>query len=269
MKVVRFFVNEASDQAHVPRQGVLTGSLIKEISGDIYKDWAYTGEVFTENEVHLTVPLEVNHIIGIGKNYVSSTEELASVQVPKLPVFFFKPTTSVIGQGDPIVIPNDLEEVKFESELAVVIGKEARNLKESEVEDIIYGYTIGNDVTAPQYFHEDGHWTLGKSFDTFTPLGPAIVTDLPLEQVIVKAIHNGEEKQNSPTELMIVSIQNMIACLSRVMTLKPGDVILTGSPAGADFLKEGDVITCEIQEIGKLTNPVVHAIHLSHTSRSH
>ena len=255
--------SKAVEHGQVPKQGVLTGSLIKEISGDLFSDWSYTGVVYSESDVCLTVPLDVNQVIGIGKNYVGSTEELDSVQLPTLPVFFFKPKSSVIGPNDPIVIPHDLEEVKFESELAVVIGKEAKNLKESEVDEVIYGFTIGNDVTAPHYFHEDGHWTLGKSFDTFTPLGPAIVTDLNPDEVVVKAVHNGEEKQHSSTQLMIVPIRTMVAYLSRIMTLKAGDVILTGSPAGAEFLKDGDVIVCEINGIGKLSNQVVHATHPS------
>jgi 2-keto-4-pentenoate hydratase/2-oxohepta-3-ene-1,7-dioic acid hydratase in catechol pathway len=268
MKMIRFYEKNRHDQASVPKQGVLTGSLIKEISGDIFKDWDYTGKVYSENEVSLTVPLEVGHVIGIGKNYVGTEEELSTVQVPKLPVFFFKPNSSVIESNVPIVIPGDLDEVKFESELAVVIGKEARNIKESDVDDVIFGFTIGNDVTAPQYFHEDGHWTLGKSFDTFTPLGPAIVTDLNPDDLIVKAIHNGVEKQNSSTQLMIVPIRTMVAYLSQIMTLKPGDVILTGSPVGADFIKEGDTISCEIRGIGKLSNQVVHATNPSITSRA-
>jgi 2-keto-4-pentenoate hydratase/2-oxohepta-3-ene-1,7-dioic acid hydratase in catechol pathway len=266
MKIVRFYEKNPSDQASIPKQGVLSGSLIKEISGDIFSDWDYTGEVYSDREVNLTVPLEVRHVIGIGKNYVGTEEELTSIHIPKLPVFFFKPNSSVIGSSAPIVIPSDLEEVKFESELAIVIGKEARNIKECEVGDVIFGYTIGNDVTAPQYFHEEGHWTLGKSFDTFTPLGPAIETDLNPDEVLVKAVHNGVEKQNSSTQLMIVPLRTMVAYLSQIMTLKPGDVILTGSPVGADFLKDGDTISCEIEGIGKLSNQVVHATNPSITS---
>ena len=122
--------------------------------------------------------------------------------------------------------------------------------------DYVFGYTISNDITAPKFFHEDGHWTLGKSFDTFTPLGPVIETEFDALAARIEAVHNDEKKQDSPTSLMIVSIQRMIAYLSNVMTLKPGDVILTGSPVGAEFLKENDEIACIIEGIGTLKNKV-------------
>lgn len=153
------------------------------------------------------------------------------------------------------MIPPSLDEVKFESELAVIIGREASHIAEEEALDYIFGYTIGNDVTAPQYFHPDGHWTIGKSFNSFTPLGPFIETDLNPFNARIQAIHNGILKQDSPTELMILSIPFMLSYLSRVMTLLPGDVLLTGSPAGAEFIRSGDTIECIIDGIGSLSNP--------------
>ena len=135
-----------------------------------------------------------------------------------------------------------------------MIGKEAKNIEAEKALEYVFGYTVGNDVTAPQFFHNDGHWTLGKAFDTFTPLGPFIETELDPSDIHVTATVNGEVKQNSSTELMIVPLREMIAYLSTVMTLFPGDVILTGSPTGAHFVKDGDIIACEIEEIGSLTN---------------
>ncbi|MFJ5769918.1 fumarylacetoacetate hydrolase family protein [Psychrobacillus sp. NPDC093180] len=236
--------------------GVIEDEIINEIRGDIFGDWTYTGNSFSVNEVAYLAPIKPNQIIGIGANYVSNKEEIPA-SLPEIPVFFFKPTSSVIGPEDAIVIPKGITEVKFESELAIVIGKEARNIAEAKVLDYIFGYTVTNDVTAPQYFHKDGHWTIGKSFDTFTPLGPVIETKLDPYQVQVKARLNGEEKQNSGTELMIISITRMISYLSAIMTLKPGDVILTGSPVGAELISVGDIIECEINEIGKLRNTLV------------
>jgi 2-keto-4-pentenoate hydratase/2-oxohepta-3-ene-1,7-dioic acid hydratase in catechol pathway len=125
--------------------------------------------------------------------------------------------------------------------------------------DYVFGYTVGNDVTAPQFFHQDGHWTIGKSFDTFTPLGPVIETELDPLAVKVEARLNGVEKQNSATELMIIPIRRMVSYLTKVMTLKPGDVILTGSPIGAEFVGAGDTIECKIKEIGTLRNSFVLA----------
>jgi 2-keto-4-pentenoate hydratase/2-oxohepta-3-ene-1,7-dioic acid hydratase in catechol pathway len=179
--------------------------------------------------------------------------------LPEIPVFFFKPTSSVIGPEQEIIIPEDIEQVKFESELAIIIGKEAKNVPESEVLDYVFGYTVGNDVTAPQYFHQDGHWTIGKSFDTFTPLGPVIETELDPFAVTVEARLNNNQKQNSGTELMIIPIRRMVSYLTYVMTLQPGDVILTGSPVGAEFVGAGDVIECKIKEIGSLQNTFVTA----------
>ena len=253
MKFARFKV-EGSEVY----QGVLTEDTMKVIEGDLFGDWTYTGETFSVSEVTLLAPVEPNQIIGIGANYVSNKADLPS-ELPEIPVFFFKSTSSVIGPEADIVIPEGIDEVKFESELAIVIGKEAKNVPEAEVLDYVFGYTVGNDVTAPQFFHQDGHWTIGKSFDTFTPLGPVIETELDPFQVNVEAKLNGVEKQNSETELMIIPIRKMISYLSTVMTLKPGDVILTGSPVGAEFVGAGEVIECEIKEIGSLRNTFVAA----------
>lgn len=253
MKFIRFKAH--NDIIH---KGIVTDDGIAEIKGDIYSDWDYTGSTFAINEVKLLAPLEPNQIIGIGANYVAQEKDIPS-ELPEIPVFFFKPTSSVIGPDQEIVIPEGINQVKFESELAVVIGKEARNIAEDDILDYVFGYTVGNDVTAPQFFHQDGHWTIGKSFDTFTPLGPVIETDLNPFKVIVEARLNKVEKQNSSTKLMIIPILRMLSYLSSVMTLKPGDVILTGSPVGAELVGPGDVIECSIKEIGALENTFVAA----------
>jgi 2-keto-4-pentenoate hydratase/2-oxohepta-3-ene-1,7-dioic acid hydratase in catechol pathway len=250
MKFTRYRENSATNT------GVITEDTIREIKGDIFGEWEYTGKTISLGEVTLLAPLEPNHIIGIGANYVSKVEDRPH-ELPEIPVFFFKPTSSVIGPEAQIIIPEGIDQVKFESELAIVIGKEAKNVPESEVLDYVFGYTVGNDVTAPQYFHQDGHWTIGKSFDTFTPLGPVIETELDPFHVSVEARLNGIEKQNSATELMIIPIRRMVSYLTKVMTLKPGDVILTGSPVGAELVGANDVIECEIKEIGTLTNTFV------------
>ncbi|WP_456279226.1 fumarylacetoacetate hydrolase family protein [Bacillus sp. AK128] len=250
MKFARFLANNET------YTGVLTEETIKVISGDLFSNWEYTGDTYKLAEVKLLAPIEPTHIIGIGANFVTKVEELPS-ELPEIPVFFFKPTTSVIGPEDEIIIPKGIDDVKFESELAVVIGKKAKNVEEANILDYVFGYTIGNDVTAPQFFHEAGHWAVGKAFDTFTPLGPVIETELDPFQVRVEAYLNGVEKQNSGTELMIVPIKKMLSYLSHVMTLQPGDVILTGSPVGAEMVGEGNVIECTIKEIGTLKNSFI------------
>lgn len=252
MKFARFSVDDAV------HSGIVENDRIKEIQGDIFEQWRYTGDTYSIQEVKLLAPVQPNQVIGIGANYVGNQADLPKV-LPELPVFFFKPVSSVIGSEEEIVIPKAVDEVKFESELAVVIGKTAKNIEENEALDYVFGYTIGNDVTAPQYFHSDGHWTIGKSFDSFTPLGPVIETELDPALVRVEAKVNGVEKQNSPTEWMIIPLKKMIAYLSTVMTLQPGDVIFTGSPLGAEFIKETDVIECVINEIGTLRNTLIQA----------
>lgn len=235
--------------------GIVTKNCIEEIKGDIFADWEHTNQLHNIEDIELLEPVTPRHIIGIGANYAGKTEDLPA-SAPELPVFFYKPTSSIIGSGKPIIIPSQIEEVKFESELAVVIGEKASQISEKEATDYIFGYTVANDVTAPQFFHEDGHWMVGKSFDTFTPLGPYIETELDPDQATVKAYLNGKKKQDSPTKLMIVSLRKIIAYLSSVMTLKPGDVILTGSPLGAEMMKAGDEIVCKIDGIGGLRNTV-------------
>lgn len=251
MKFARFTVGAGG----IIRSGVLIDQNIQEIEGDIFEAWEYTGEVYSIETVKLLAPLKPNQVIGIGANYVALGQEVPET-LPEIPVFFHKPVSSVIGPEDKIVLPEQVEEVKFESELAVVIGKKARNIPESEVLDYIFGYTIGNDVTAPQFFHPNGHWMVGKSFDTFTPLGPVIETDLDPFTARVQAYHSGVMKQDSSTNLMIVPLRYMVSYLSRVMTLMPGDVILTGSPVGAEFMRNNDVIECRIEGIGTLRNTV-------------
>ncbi|MGM9929750.1 MAG: fumarylacetoacetate hydrolase family protein [Bacillus sp. (in: firmicutes)] len=236
--------------------GEIMDEKVSVIEGDLFGNYRYTDQEFTFNEIKLLAPLKPNQIIGIGANYAERLVDVPA-QSPALPVFFFKPTSSVIGPEDHIVIPNGLDTVKFESELAVIIGKKAKNVPESQVSQYIFGYTVANDITAREYFHPNGHWTIGKAFDTFTPLGPVIETELDVSDVQVTATLNGELKQNGSTELLVTPIYQMIAYLSSVMTLQPGDVILTGTPAGAGLMRAGDEIICSVEAIGSLKNRVV------------
>jgi 2-keto-4-pentenoate hydratase/2-oxohepta-3-ene-1,7-dioic acid hydratase in catechol pathway len=258
MKFARF--KTSTDGA--ARCAVLQDGRLLEIEGDIFGKWDTTGASYDESEVHLLSPLIPHSIIGVGKNYLAPNEARPD-KLPEIPVFFFKPTSSVIGPNDEIKIPSSLDKIKFESELAVVIGKEARHISEQEAMDYVFGYTIANDVTAPQFFHQDGHWMVGKSFDTFTPMGPYLETELDLSELYVQARHNEQLKQDSPLEFMILTIPYLISYLSHVMTLKPGDVLLSGSPAGADFMSAEDFIECQIAGIGSLRNKIVSSISVS------
>lgn len=238
------------------KTGVLAATKIKEISGDIFSKWDYTGREY-DGEVQLLAPLKPKHIIGIGKNYVEKKGDLPET-LPEWPTFFFKPNSSVIGPDDDIVLPKNVDEVLVESELAVVIGKTASKISEKQVDDFIFGYTVNNDVTATKYFREDDtHWTFGKALDTFTPLGPSIDTNVNIDEIKIQMYVNGEQKQDGTIDLMIFPLRKIISLFSHIMTLSPGDVILTGTPAGAYIAKEGDVVDCIIEPIGNLHNKII------------
>ncbi|MUK87516.1 DUF2437 domain-containing protein [Ornithinibacillus sp. L9] len=253
MKYVRF------KQGETDKYGVLKEEEIIVLTGSpLNGDSTQTDEKVNIEEVRLISPLVPNEIIGIGANFFADEKDRPE-WLPDTPIFFSKPKHSVIGTGDSIELPPGVESVKFESEIAVIIGKQARNIDESDYLDYIFGITVANDVTSPDYFREDGHWFVGKSFPSFTPLGPVIETDVKLENVMIQSYVNGKPFQNSPTSHMIISIPQMITYLSQVTVLNPGDVILTGSPVGADFVKAGDVVSCTVTGVSTLENPVIQS----------
>ncbi|WP_020619393.1 fumarylacetoacetate hydrolase family protein [Paenibacillus daejeonensis] len=255
MKFVRF---RASEQAPVLSGVLESEERIREITGEPWAQWSYAEGEYRLGEVILEAPLVPRSIIGLGKNYLAPGEAHPD-ELPAVPVLFYKPALSVIGPEADIVLPPGVDEVKFESELAVVIGKTAQRIKADEAEGYIFGYCVANDVTALSLFHPDGHWTLGKAADTFLPLGPLVTTELDLNAVRVCSSLNGKEYQNCGLERMIMSIPEMIARISRYVTLVPGDVLLTGTPAGAVMMRAGDRIECRIDGIGSLSNPVATA----------
>ncbi|MFB9275551.1 fumarylacetoacetate hydrolase family protein [Cohnella cellulosilytica] len=236
------------------RSGVLDGDTVREYEGTPFDRPTLNGRTHSVADIVLQAPFQPTHIIGIGKNFAGEGE--IKPDVPDLPILFFKPQTSVIGPNEPIVVPEGVSEVKFESELAVVIGKRCRDIRPEDAASHIFGCTIANDVAALDLFHPEGHWTVGKAFDTFCPLGPVLVTSFDYGSARIRARVNGTEKQNSAMERIIMPIDRMIAYISTFMTLSPGDVILTGTPAGADLVRAGDVVECLIDGIGSLTNPV-------------
>ncbi|MCZ8517091.1 fumarylacetoacetate hydrolase family protein [Paenibacillus filicis] len=176
--------------------------------------------------------------------------------VPEMPILFFKPLTTVTGPGDKVLLPRGTEEIKFESELAVIIGKTAKDIQPSQADEAIFGFTVANDFGATHYFHPEGHWTIGKAFDTFCPLGPVIETEFDYRSARIQAFVNDKVKQDATMDRIITPIDVMISYISRFMTLMPGDVILTGTPAGADMVRDGDIVDCFIEGIGHLRNPV-------------
>ncbi|UCG41304.1 MAG: fumarylacetoacetate hydrolase family protein, partial [Acidimicrobiia bacterium] len=174
------------------------------------------------------------------------------------PIIFLKPATSVVGPAAPIVLPPDSEEVHHEGELAVVIGKLARNVPAEDASSVILGYTVANDVTARDLQRSDGQWTRSKGYDTFCPLGPAIATEFdPLEGMRITTSVNGDVRQEGSTADLVFGVAELVEFVTRVMTLLPGDVLLTGTPSGVGPIQSGDRVDVEIEGIGVLSNPVV------------
>jgi len=217
-----------------------------------------TGSRYPLADVRLLAPVLPSKVIAIGKNYADHVREMGGEPPPE-PVIFLKPSTAVIGLRDPIVYPAELSErVDFEGELAVVIGRLCRQVPAARVPEVIFGYTCANDVTARDLQARDGQWARAKGFDTFCPLGPWIQTDIDPGDLELTTVVNGEIRQNARTSQLMHDVTALISYVSAVMTLLPGDVLLTGTPAGVGPLKEGDEVSVSIENIGTLTNGVIN-----------
>jgi 2-keto-4-pentenoate hydratase/2-oxohepta-3-ene-1,7-dioic acid hydratase in catechol pathway len=206
-------------------------------------------------EVRLLAPCDPSKVVAVGLNYRDHAEETGH-PIPEEPLLFMKPSTSVIGPGEPIRLPPSSKRVDYEAELGVVIGKRAFRVPEERALDHVWGYTCLNDVTARDLQSKDGQWTRSKSFDTFCPIGPWIVEGLDPSDLSVEGWLNGEPRQRSRTRNLIFPVPRLICFVSHIMTLLPGDVIATGTPSGIGPVKSGDIFEVRIQGIGVLENPV-------------
>lgn len=225
--------------------------------GTPFVAWEPTEVIVPFSDAQLLAPVFPTKVVCIGRNYVDHAAEMGH-DVPDEPLIFLKPSTSVIGPGAAIVLPEDSEEVHHEAELAIVIGKVARHVAAEDAGSYILGYTAANDVTARDIQRRENKFTRAKGFDTFCPLGPAIETELdPLEGLSISCHVNDDLRQEGSTVDMIFGVAEQLAFVSRVMTLLPGDVILTGTPAGVGPIRAGDVVEVEVERIGSLRNPVV------------
>lgn len=260
MRIVRFSPAAADPSLELgkdPLFGVLAEGSIAVITGDpLYMGVNLTGQVVPLSQVRLLAPvLPRSKVVCIGKNYADHAKEMGG-EVPEEPIIFLKPNTSVIGPEDTIVWPAMSDRVDFEGELAIVIGRICKDVPKERAHDVIFGYTIGNDVTARDLQKKDGQWTRGKSFDTFCPLGPWIETEfVPGDQRIITTL-NGEIKQDGRLSEMINGVPEIIHFITQVMTLLPGDVILTGTPGGIGPMSEKSTVTVSIEGLGELTNKV-------------
>ena len=232
-----------------------------EISEHPFGDPLFTGREWPLSEVRLLAPILPSKIICVGKNYAEHAAEMGA-EAPESPLIFMKPNTTVVGPGIPIVYPPSSERVDHEAELAVVIGQPCRNVPASRALDVVLGYTIGNDVTARDQQATDGQWTRAKGYDTFCPLGPWIDTTIDPNGLDISArITNSDggvtDRQSGNTSQFIHTIGDVIEYVTAIMTLMPGDVILTGTPAGVGPMLPGDTVTVGIEGLGRLSNPVV------------
>ena len=215
----------------------------------------FTGDRFAIGDVRLLAPILPSKVLAVGRNYAAHAAELGN-DVPERPLIFLKPSTSVIGTGDMIRLPVDSQQVEHEAELALVIGKVAKDVPRERALDVVFGYTCANDVTARDQQRADGQFTRAKGYDSFCPIGPWIQTDFDPSAVRVRCLVNGTVTQDGNTRDMIFDVATIVSFMSHVMTLVPGDVILTGTPEGVGPIVDGDTVTVAIDGIGELVNPV-------------
>lgn len=246
------------------RYGIIEDDLLYPCDGDPFTSLTKQSGALDLHSVKLLAPVTPPNVICLGLNYKKHAEEI-NMPYPPEPLMFLKATTSVCGPGDPIAIPaHSPDKIDYEAEMAIVIGKRAKNVPEEKVHDIVLGYTIANDVSNRAVQFTDGQWARAKSYDTFCPLGPAIVTDLDGDNLNLTCRLDGQVMQASNTADMIFSCRRIVSYLSRFMTLLPGTIILTGTPEGVGFirkppvfLREGQRTECEIEGIGILANPII------------
>ncbi|MDP9636902.1 2-keto-4-pentenoate hydratase/2-oxohepta-3-ene-1,7-dioic acid hydratase in catechol pathway [Rhodococcus fascians] len=227
----------------------------KEIAEHPFGTPTFTGRSWPLADVRLLAPILASKVIAIGKNYAAHAAEMGG-EAPETPVIFIKPNTSIVGPGAAIVLPPSSNEVHYEGELAIVIGRPCKDVPASKAYDVVLGYTVANDVSARDHQKHDGQWTRAKGHDTFCPLGPWIETSLDPSDLEIKTEVDGVVKQQSRTSLLLHDIPKIIEWVSAVMTLLPGDVILTGTPEGVGPITDGDSVSITVEGIGTLTNPV-------------
>ena len=235
--------------------GVLDGDGVAALVAHPFGDLVFTGARLALDDVRLLAPIIPSKVLAIGKNYADHAREMGG-EPPESPVLFLKPSTAVIGPGDAIVRPPSVERLDYEGELAVVIGALCRDVPRERARDVVLGYTCANDVTARDQQLVDGQWGRAKGYDTFCPLGPWIETDVDPSDLRLTTMLNGETRQDARTSALVHDVPSLIAFVSGVMTLLPGDVLLTGTPAGIGPMEKGDEVAVTIEGIGTLTNTV-------------
>jgi 2-keto-4-pentenoate hydratase/2-oxohepta-3-ene-1,7-dioic acid hydratase in catechol pathway len=238
----------------VTAYGILEGDSIRELKGDLFANPAPTGRRMRLADVKLLAPCDPKKVIAVGLNYKTHLGERPPAEYPGL---FAKYPTSIVAHGENIVIPPDAKNVHYEGELVVVIGKRAKHVSVADAKSYVFGVTVGNDVSERDWQKQDLQWFRAKASDTFAPLGPAIVTGVNYDDLLLQTRLNGEVVQSQRTKDLIFDVANIVSYLSRYITLEPGDVIYTGTPGTTRSFKAGDVIEVEIENVGLLRNRAV------------
>lgn len=253
MQIVKF---ERNGQAVL---GVLENDTVYEAQGKLFGDLTRGTAVGSVGDTKLLSPVAPSKLVAIGLNYLDHvTEDAPNFDKPENPIIFLKPPSSIIGPGSDIIYPDGPEHVDSEGELAIVIGRRARYVKAENVDDYILGFTCSNDVSARDYQFKDGQWVRAKGFDTFSPIGPSIATGISgSANLSLTTRLNSEVRQQSSTDKLLFDVPYLIEFISRVMTLEPGDVIMTGTPAHPPQMKVGDVVEIEIERVGTLRNQII------------
>jgi 2-keto-4-pentenoate hydratase/2-oxohepta-3-ene-1,7-dioic acid hydratase in catechol pathway len=251
MRIVRYNTQDGRK----PKYGWLLGDKVGEIGGNVFGRYRRQEAETPLADVKLLAPCEPSKIVCVGRNYVEHAKELGN-EVPKVPLIFMKPSSSIINPNDTIILPPQSVQVEHEGELVAVIGKRGKHITAENTKKHILGYTIGNDVTARDLQKSDSQWTRAKGFDTFCPFGPWIDTEFDPADSVVTCRVNGQMRQMASTRDMVFNVGVLIAYISSVMTLEPGDLIFTGTPAGVGELKNGDEVVVEIEGLGVLKNSV-------------
>lgn len=266
MKIIRF-AKKSDGPPHPPQWGLLVERLVYPLAHAPYdsprldRDFApeVQGSPMLLSSVRLLAPCAPRKIICVGRNYAEHAAELGN-EVPEEPAIFLKSPTTLIGPDEAIIYPSISQRVDHEAELALVIGKRCRYLNPQDAHNVIMGYTCANDVTARDLQKQDVQWTRGKNFDTFCPIGPWLDTSFDPAGKQIRCLVNGEVRQESNTDLLVHSIGKVLAFVSQFMTLEPGDLVLTGTPAGVSPLHPGDRVSVEIEDLATLTNPIIAGV---------
>jgi 2-keto-4-pentenoate hydratase/2-oxohepta-3-ene-1,7-dioic acid hydratase in catechol pathway len=250
MRIIRYQIKKET-----PKYGWLLEDKVGEIEGNIFGTYKRKEAQTPLAEVSLLPPSQPTKIVCVGRNYIDHAKELGN-EVPKVPLIFMKPPSSIIGDGASIVLPPQSNQVEHEAELVIVIGKRGRHITAEQASEHIFGYTVGNDITARDLQKTDELWTRAKGFDTFCSFGPWIDTDFDPSDAVITCRVNGQMRQMASTRDMVFNIGALIAYVSSIMTLEAGDLLFTGTPAGVGELSDGDEVVVEIEGLAKLSNPV-------------